>query len=157
MVVERRSGRRTPGEPRQKTLRQGHAVVEFSLMMPWFVFLFVGTLDFGFYSHALIATQNAARIGALYTAQCNGTLADQATACRLVRTEMASLPNARDFGGGCASSPLVVTAEQITDADGLPAGRVRVTYQTIPLIPIPGLVPGQVTITRTAEVRVFGD
>ncbi len=157
MVMKRIDNKRTSRKPGRRGRRRGHAVIEFSFMMPWFVFLFVGTLDFGFFSQALIATQNAARIGALYTAQCNGTVADQATACRQVRTEMASMPNAGSFSSGCTSGPLTVTAQQITDAEGLPASRVSVTYQTIPLIPIPGLVPGRVTITRTAEVRVYGD
>jgi Flp pilus assembly protein TadG len=126
-------------------------------MMPWIFFLFVGALDFGFYSYALIATQNAARVAALYTAQCNGTVTDQATACRHVRQELARMPNSGSFSSNCASGPLVVTADAVTDAEGQPASRVRVAYQTVQLIPIPGLVPGQMTINRTAELRVFGD
>ena len=49
---------------RQKS-RSGHAVIELSLMMPWLFFLFVGALDFGFYSYALISVQNSARVAAL--------------------------------------------------------------------------------------------
>jgi Flp pilus assembly protein TadG len=135
----------------------GHAVVELSLMIPWIFFLFVGALDFGFYSYALIATQNAARVAALYTAQCAGTATDQATACRQVRQELAWMPNSSSFSSGCESAPLAVTVSALTDAEGQPASQVRVSYQTVQLIPIPGLVPGQTTITRTAQLRVFGD
>lgn len=49
---------------RLRSLRnRGHAVIEVALLSPWIFFLFVGTLDMGFYTHALIATQNAARVG----------------------------------------------------------------------------------------------
>ncbi len=126
-------------------------------MMPWVFFLFVGALDFGFYSHALIATQNAARIAALYTAQCNGTVVDQATACQYARQEMGGMPNASLFNSGCSSTPLQVTTTAVIDSDGFAASRVQVTYGTIRLIPIPGMVAGQMTITRTAQMRVFGD
>ena len=32
---------------------------------------------------------------------------------------------------------------------------VVVTYQTIPLVPIPGVLPGQITFSRTAEMRII--
>jgi len=137
--------------------RRGHAVIELSLLMPWVFFLFVGALDFGFYSYALIATENAAHAGALYTAQCSGTADDQSGACERVLAEMSRLPNASDFASGCSSDPLRVTAERFIDGEGYESSRVRVSYQTVQLIPIPGLVSGRLTITRTAEVRVFGD
>ena len=35
------------------------------------------------------------------------------------------------------------------------SSRVTVTYQTVPLIPIPGILPGQLTITRIAEARIL--
>jgi len=140
-----------------KRPRAGQAIIELTLLMPWIFFLFVGALDFGFYSHALISTQNAARIAALYTAQCPGTAADQATACYRAQVEMAMMPNASQFVGGCSSGPLRVTVTPFTDSEGLSASRVLVTYQTVPMIPIPGVVTGQLTINRAAEVRVFGD
>ena len=43
--------------------QKGSAIVETALMMPWLAFIFVGVLDFGFYSYACICTQNAARAG----------------------------------------------------------------------------------------------
>jgi hypothetical protein len=30
-----------------------------------------------------------------------------------------------------------------------------VTYQTFPMVPIPGILTGQLTLTRTAEMRVI--
>jgi Flp pilus assembly protein TadG len=137
--------------------RRGHAIVELSLLMPWLFFLFVGALDFGFYVHSLISVQNAARVAALYTAQCAGTAADQSGACQRVVLELGRMPNASEFVSGCASGPLVVNATEFTDAQGQLASRVEVAYRTVGLIPIPGLLVGQVTMRRTAEVKVFGD
>ena len=46
--------------------RSGNSIIEVTFMMPWLLFLFVGVFDFGFYSYALIATQNAARAAAVH-------------------------------------------------------------------------------------------
>ena len=40
--------------------RRGSSVVETAFMMPWIVFLFIGVLDMGFYSYALITAARAA-------------------------------------------------------------------------------------------------
>ena len=54
------------GKRESKT--SGQAIVEVSLMMPWIAFLFVGILDFGFYSYAAILLQNVAWAAALRSA-----------------------------------------------------------------------------------------
>jgi TadE-like protein len=38
------------------------------MLLPWVLFLFVGAYDWGFYAHALISTENAARTAALWGA-----------------------------------------------------------------------------------------
>ena len=48
--------------------RSGTNAIEFALLIPWYIFLFVGAIDYGFYSYGLIATQSAARVGAMYCA-----------------------------------------------------------------------------------------
>jgi len=50
--------------------RRGSNAVEFALLVPWYLFLFIGAFDFGFYSYSLIATQNAARVVGMY---CSGS------------------------------------------------------------------------------------
>jgi len=49
-----------------------------ALLLPWYFFLFVGTFDWGFYAHALISTEAAARTAVLYTSQSSATASDQA-------------------------------------------------------------------------------
>ena len=145
-------------ETRRKRGARGNAVVELSLLAPWIFFLFVGVMDFGFYAYSLIATENAARAAALYTSSGSQFSGDSYAACQYALAELRSLPNARSLVN-CNSLPLIVTVTPLDatqSVDGFPASRVDVTYQTVALIPIPGLA-GQFTITRRAEMRVKAD
>jgi hypothetical protein len=54
----------------------------------------------------------------------------------------------------CAASPVVVTATQVTGADGLLASQVTVAYTSPQLVPIPGALPGQYTFSRTVQMRL---
>ena len=135
---------------------RGHAIVEVALMSPWIFLLFAGVLDFGFYAYAAIATQNAANMAALYTSSETGSAADQATACTYALNELNKLPNTRTLTA-CSGLPVIVTATA-NPAGCLPTtatcdSTVSVTYQTVQMIPIPGLT-GQLTFTRTAVMRV---
>jgi Flp pilus assembly protein TadG len=142
--------------------RSGHSVLEVALLSPWIFFLFIGALDWGFFSYALLSTQSAARVATLYTSSSNATAADQAAACQYVLDELRRLPNIGTAVQSCSSLPVIVTAQRVDQnsnppsADRAPASRVTVTYQTVPLIPIPGLLPGQLTITHSAEMRIRG-
>ena len=132
----------------------GHAVIEIALMAPWIFFLFMGTLDFGFYSYAIIATQNAARVAVMQTSQNSTTAANSTLACQYALTELNKLPNASSLNT-CGGLPVVVNATAVVDADGANASQVAVTYQSINMIPIPGLA-GRLTLTRTAQMRLKG-
>ncbi len=158
--------------------QSGSAVIEAALMMPWIAFLFVGILDFGFYSTAAIATQNAARAAAIQLA--NGSTID---ACQTILNELRLMPNT--FGvTTCGALPSDVTNAmpvaycattlndtanttcsstytKCADCAGSPATGTNaksiqavVTYQTVPLVPIPGILMGQMRLTRIAEARV---
>ena len=149
------------GEPEQqqrnrrfwRRQERGNAVIEVSLLAPWIIFLMVGVLDFGFYSYAAITTENAARIAAQYGAAGTSTAGDNFGACTYVLQEALALPGINS-GMDCQSLPLVVTLTPVTGPDGTPASRASVTYQTIPMIPIPGILQGKLTLTRTVEMKV---
>jgi Flp pilus assembly protein TadG len=132
---------------------KGHAVIEAALLMPLLVFLFVGTFDMGFYLYDLINVENAARVAVEYTATSTFTQSDYSTACTLARTELASVPNLAGVSS-CGSLPLKVTASAVTGDDGAAASQVSVQYQSSLFIPIPGLLPGQLNITRVAKMRL---
>ena len=147
--------------------RSGHSIVEVTLMAPWLFFLFVGVLDFGFYSYAIVCTQNAARVAALQNAYSDSAAASMTGACDIVLQEMNSLPNTRTLNtcnfGTCPSTvgsvtdaqPIAVMACAVNGPDGALSAKVSVTYLTLPMIPIPGVMSRQMTITRTAQLRVL--
>ncbi len=131
---------------------RGGAMLELVLFAPWIFFLFVGALDWGFYSYALISVENAARVAALYTSTGTGTQTDQSTACDIVKAELQALPNiGASFAGQCGAAPLTVTA---VSADSGKASRVTVTYRTVRLIPIPGLLGSQFTFSRSVQMML---
>ena len=147
---------------RRKSQRGGSAL-EMALMLPWYLFFFVGAYDWGYYAHALISTESAARVAAQYTSQSASKAADQATACILANEELRISPNVSSTGTPtCASSPVVVTAIQVGpgqttgSADNLAASQVSVTYTTVGLIPIPGLLKSSTTIYRVVQMRLRG-
>jgi len=149
-AAERTIGRSS----RQRKKRSGGtALVEFILLFPILIFLFLGTFDMGFYAYALISVQSAARVAALDTSASTAAAASQTIACAVVLQELNAMPNAAALPSGCNALPLRVTATAVpAGPDGKPASQVSVTYQTQPLIPIPGLA-SQLTITRVVEMR----
>jgi len=150
MITRRQSW--TP--PARHQRNRGNSVVETALMAPWIFLLFIGVLDFGFYAYAAISTQEAARVAALYTSSSSSNASDSIGACKYALKALQDLPNV-GAGATCGvGQPIQVTAISIASgADGMPASQVSVTYQSIPMIPIPGLM-GQMTITRTAQMRL---
>ncbi len=119
-----------------------------ALLMPWFVFLFVGAYDWGFYSHALISTESAARTAALYLSSGAST---SAKACTYVLEELRIVANVGSSITTCAAAPVLTKATCTTTAS-LSTAQMSVTYQTLGLIPIPYLLQSQATIYRVVQM-----
>jgi len=144
----------------------GNAVIEVSLLMPWIVFLFIGVFDFGFYTYAFTCTQNAARAATLYLSTGFGLArsewaspapATSPGACQVVLGEMRRLPNVGAAVTGCSALPVQVTVHApVLELDGSYFTRVTVTYQTVPLFPLP-FMAGRMTISRDVRMRIYGD
>ena len=137
----------------------GHAAVEVALMSPWILLLFMAIFDFGFFAYAAICTQNAARIAALATAAAPSSAGSQPTGCTHALEEMRMLPNIAGLATTypCNALPLIVNVPPCTDPEPpQQCSRVSVTYQTVQLFPLPFLM-GRMTLTRVAEMRVFGE
>jgi Flp pilus assembly protein TadG len=159
--------------------RDGSAVVEFALMMPWLAFIFVGVIDFGFYAYAAICTESAARVAGIYASGslglANSAAASNTVVCPQVLGELKGLPNIPNTLTTCASGPggitnaqpvAVVTAvltcatsPKAADCTASPlvspsSVQLAVTYQSVPMIPIPGVMMNRLTLTRIAEVRI---
>ncbi|HJT89800.1 MAG TPA: TadE/TadG family type IV pilus assembly protein [Bryobacteraceae bacterium] len=133
---------------------RGSALVEISFLAPWILFLFVGAFDVGMYSYSLITVENAARVAAEYTSSNSNVAADQHGACTRALAEMGMLPNVNNGLYPCNAAPVTVSASSVTGTDGSPATSVSITYQGASLVPIPGLLMGQLNVTRTVQMRV---
>lgn len=136
---------------------RGQAAVEVGLLLPWMVFSFIGVMDFGYSAYAMIATQNAARIGAMWGA-ANSTNAQSGSftteACTYALDELQYAPNMASVSTCGGTSPVSVTATYAASgADGLPTVTVGVTY-TVTLLAIPGVMPGSLAITRSVQMPV---
>src|SRR4051812_32534494 len=114
---------------RKPRRERGGAMMEMAFLMPWFFLLFIGVLDWGFYSYSLISMQAAIRTAVLYTSGSTTTSTNSAYACTLVVKELENLPNIGTASNDCSSNP-VVTATQVTGPDSQQAALVTVTYQS---------------------------
>jgi Flp pilus assembly protein TadG len=141
---------------------RGNSIVEFSLLMPWLIFLFIGAMDWGFYADALISTESAARVACEFTSSSSATVTNSTTACTYALGQLAKMPNVGTAMSTCASgtavssaSPVGISTTSVTGPDGNAAAQVSVTYLTPVFLPMMGNLPSQVTITRTVQMRVL--
>jgi Flp pilus assembly protein TadG len=141
---------------KRRKAERGGAMLELALLAPWIFFLFVGALDCGYFAYALISVESAARIAALYSSTSSTTATDSSTACTYVLQQLRGLPNVGSAVTSCSSNPVTVTAQIQNGSDGTAASLVSVSYQSLPLIPIPGLLQGRHIWTRTVKMRVRG-
>jgi hypothetical protein len=128
-------------------------MMELALLSPWIIFLFIGAFDWGFYAYSLITLETATRAAVVYTSASSTNAADSTTACNILLNEMSTLTNMTNVTS-CSGSPLVLSLTTPGGPDGFTASKVSVTYTTPALIPIPGLLAKQFTITRTITMRI---
>jgi Flp pilus assembly protein TadG len=144
--------RRMPSAGRKRA--RGGAMMEMVLISPWIFFLFIGALDWGFYASALVSMQAAVRSAVLYTSASEGTAGDTDAACTIVLNEIRKLPNIGSSTTTCGSNPVVTATSLASGPGSVKASRVTVTYTSITLVPLPGLLRKQFTITRSAVMRL---
>ena len=140
--------------------QRGGSVIEVSLLLPWIIFLFAGAFDWGFSAHALISTETA-RVSALYGANAASGSVSSSTVCSLVLDELyigsnvANLTSCATPGSINDTQPVGVSATcpgRLSAMGNLNTVQVQVAYRTIQLIPIPGLLSGKWTFTRTVQL-----
>ncbi len=142
----------------KKSKRHGGSALEMALLLPWYLFLFVGAFDWGFYAHALISTESAARVAVLYASTSSTTAADSTGVCNYALEELRISANVGTTVTCPSSSlPLITTTQLVTgasSADGQNAAQVSVEYQTLGVIPIPGLLQRQPIFYRVVQMRL---
>jgi Flp pilus assembly protein TadG len=134
--------------------KKGSSAVEFAFITPWFIFLFVGILDLGFYNYALITAQSAARTAVLYTSSSTSASTDSTQACAYVYDQLTSNINLTGQTTCSGSSPISLTTTVGTGPDGNSASTVTVQFTTATLIPIPLILPASIPVVRTAEMMI---
>jgi Flp pilus assembly protein TadG len=139
-----------------RKMRAGSSVVEFAFLVPWFIFLFVGVLDMGYYNYALITAQSAARTAALYTSTSASAASSTQTdrACTNVYDQLTSNINLSGATTCTGTSPISLTTSVAAGPDGNQASTVTVQFTSATLIPIPGLLPANIPIIRTAQMLI---
>ncbi len=129
--------------------QRGAAAVELALLLPFFMLLLLGTIDFGRFGFAAITVSNAARLGAsvcTYSSTCN--LTDAQIKAR-VKNEASPYLNLDD------SLPTVDITVGRNPAGATsppcPCLEVRVRYRFDTLVRWPG-IPASFWIARTARM-----
>jgi len=124
-------------------------------MLPWLIFSFMGAFDIGMYNSALISTESAARVVAMYASSSTSVAQNPTSACTYALAELRDSPNVGSLSS-CSSGGTVnvTTTYNATGADGLPSVSVSVTYKAAPGLTIPGVINGNLTITRTVQMPI---
>ena len=130
--------------------RRGNNIIEFTFLVPWYIFLFVGAFDFGFFSYSLIAAQVAASEAAMYCSNSSATASDTATAC--VYALAPSSGTCRLVGyhtSTCGTNsglpplrPWRLRPHPLRVPTATPPPVSPSLYLTPQLVPIPGVFPG---------------
>ena len=128
-------------------------MLELALLSPWIIFLFIGVFDSGFYAYSLITLETATRSAAAFNSNALAP-SDSAKACEIVRAEMQTLINMASVTACGGSNPISVTSAPVVGPDAEQAVQVSVTYTTPQLIPIPGVLASQFTITRVVTMKL---
>jgi Flp pilus assembly protein TadG len=138
--------------------RRGQAVVEVTLLIPWIVFAFVAAFNFGIFAYALISTENAARSAAMYASQSLAVAQSGSIVTQVCPYALGELGDAPGVGSGvttCTGTPVTVAVTANTPGSGnMNTVLVSVTYHTMQLIPLPGLMAGSLVITRKVEMPI---
>lgn len=132
-------------------------MVEVTLLVPWIVFSFVAAFNFGIFAYALISTQNAARSAAMYASQSLTVAQSGSIVTQVCPYALGELGDAPGVGGvaTCTGAPVTVAVTARTPGAGnMNTVRVSLTYNTMQLIPLPGLMAGSLSITRTVEMPI---
>jgi Flp pilus assembly protein TadG len=136
----------------------GQAIIEVTLLIPWIVIAFVAAFNFGIFAYALVSTQNAARSAAMYASQSLTVAQSGSIATEVCLYALGELRDAPGVGSGvttCTGMPVTVTVTPKTPGAGdMNTVQVSVTYNTMQLIALPGLMAGSLAIKRTVEMPI---
>ena len=139
---------------RSKNSERGNSIIEFSFLMPFFAFLFIGIYIMGVDCYALVSLQSAARASAVYCSlnTCTPGTSDT-TVCSLALDAMRGQPNVGSSVSTC-SSPVSINVASVTGPDSSNAVKVTISYTLPRFADIPGVMGGLSTAQRSVQMRV---
>ncbi len=145
--------RTTPrgGNARQRRSRSGAAAVEFAIVLPLLLLLFLGACDFGRFAHTQVAVSNAARAGAGQASRHRPTTATRPqweAGIRLaVGDELKEL-------AGFEANRLAITIAWVEEPDATSRASVQVSYPFRTLVSW-GVIPDLFTFRETVVFRIM--
>ncbi|MFZ1016667.1 MAG: TadE/TadG family type IV pilus assembly protein [Candidatus Cybelea sp.] len=141
----------------------GTSAVEFALVAPILILIFMGIVEFGRYAYYAILASHAARAAASWGAQ-NGTTAKSSAGMQsIAAADATGLSNWTTTPGSISANPmcsvnggaLQACTGTINPANTVYYVQVSVTGQFNTLIRYPG-IPSPVTVTGSSTMRVSG-
>lgn len=143
---------------RRRRGERGASAVEFALILPIFLLLLFGIIDFGYMINRGSMINNAAR-DAAREASLNGTKAQVETVAKDGTAQVGGAPNVV-VKVTCRKPPVAPATVGATcgayDTDKASGGTASVTieYTHKMLTPVGMFFPGGFNLTRTAEMRI---
>jgi len=144
----------------------GTSIVELAITLPVFLFLLVGTIEFGRFGYFAILAANAARAGAQYGAQNVVTADDDAGIQNAALQDGANLPNWTSNPpqtgvfvtqlcsvNGAAPASCSTSSQTGPPENTIYYVQVKVTGSFSPILNYPG-IPGQIYISGSSTMRV---
>jgi Flp pilus assembly protein TadG len=142
--------------------RHGAAVVEFAILLPFLVGLFLFAIDFARILYYTITLENCIHNGALFGSQAfdnqnqqwvgGGQYWQSPSGALVSQEDVATQLDGTNLSPALQGSQIQISSNQ-KDADGNLVNIVTISYTFTTFVSWPGL-PSPVTISRTAQVRV---
>jgi Flp pilus assembly protein TadG len=138
---------------------EGTSMIELAIVLPFFLLLFVGAVDFGRLYYLSIEISQAAQAGALYGVQNPGDVTGMQNTSQAAATNVANLSATATYGCECSdgssptpscTSPPSCTTNYVNYVD------VQALASYVPIFRYPGLPPAM-TISKEVRMRVGGD
>ncbi len=156
---------------RTRRFRRAQSLVEFSLIVPIFVLVLMGTIDFGRASYYYLVTPDLARTGARSAATYNngqGFTDSQVVAAVKQQADAAAMANLTQvaIGGGCSAPPAPPAALQpcqqppvgstyiFIDRSATDYVTVSIVYTFQPVMPILSNITGTIYLRGASSMNL---
>jgi Flp pilus assembly protein TadG len=138
---------------------EGSSLIELALLLPMFLFLFVGAVDLGRLYYISVEVTGAAQAGALYGVQNPSDVSGMETASTAGASNLSGASSTATYGCECSDGSAVSASCTSTPSctyNYVNYVDVVTSAQYAPIFNYPGL-PSTMTVSREARMRVGSD